>query len=130
MFGFGKRFYAPIYVIALILIGMVLIYLSESFGLSHRTINLDLRNANSIILADKIIQKQSSQHSKVTQMKTNSDLIGNYHYNNNININNRGNCKYSDSNNNENTFSNSFKCPDFEVNQIKRINMILINSVA
>jgi hypothetical protein len=116
MFGFGKRFYAPIYVIALISFGMILIYISESFGLSHRKINLDLRNANNIILADKLIQKQVSSHDLLNNKLISTDESDIY-FNDNLIKSCSSNCY-------------SKKSSEIEDNQIKRINMILINSVA
>jgi hypothetical protein len=122
MFVFGKRFYAPIYVIALIATGMILIYISESFGISHRTDNIDLRNANSIILADKTLKKQvnilNSQNQAYSYSNTNNNLER-IDYLNSISSKCSGNICSSYSNTQE-----------IEVNKISRINMILINSVS
>lgn len=117
MFLFGKRFYAPLYVAVLILIGMILIYISESFGISQRNSNIDLRKANSIILADKSLKKQVKNSLEYTSsMLSNLDNC----QMNSMNENCLTNKKY-----NKITLSNSG-----DAEKIKRINMILINSVA
>lgn len=65
MLLFGKRFYAPIYVGALLLLGMFLIYLSELTGLSKREENLELRNANSIEIAYNSIKLKIKKENNI-----------------------------------------------------------------
>lgn len=53
MFTFGKRFYAPVYFIALMLLGMLFISIIEILGLSKREDNLYNRGVN--VLGNKNI---------------------------------------------------------------------------
>ena len=56
----NKRFYAPIYVGALLLISMSMIYIIESAGMSNREMNLDFRTSTEIKLANEAIKSKNS----------------------------------------------------------------------